>query len=268
LKTLRKDPNNIRLEIRQKEIEAIFKNIPGSFFKYSLELGAGDGIQSTLIAKYTTKLLSTDLNQDRLIKKSHPRIDYDICDAENLKYASDRFELIYSSNLLEHLPNPKKAILEMKRVMKDDGLMIHVIPNRFWKFLHLILFYPHKILTLIDIALFGRKNSPKAMNNNLKSNRVSSNIISRTLWPQIHGEYSGHIEEFISMGKPFWSKQFEDCDLQFIGLIKGLPAHSPYRFGLKPLRKLCEYLGLSSCNGYVITKTNYGNKYKKLFKFK
>ena len=124
MKTLRKDPNNIRLEIRQKEIEAIFKNIPESFFEHALELGAGDGVQSRLISKHATKLLSTDLNQDRLIKTMHPRIDYDICDAENLKYASGHFDLIYSSNLLEHLPNPKKAILEMKRVMKDGGLMI------------------------------------------------------------------------------------------------------------------------------------------------
>ncbi len=268
LKRLRKDPNAIRLEVRHKEIETIFRIVPKRFFDNVLELGAGDGVQSRLISKYSTKLLSTDLNQERLIQQYDPRIDYDICDAENLKYASDHFDLIYSSNLLEHLPNPKKAILEMKRVMKDSGLMIHVVPNRFWKILHLGLFYPHKMLTLIEFALFGDKNSSKSMNNNLKSNRSSSSLLGRRLWPKTHGEYSGHIEEFISMGKPFWLQQFEDCDLQCVGLIKGLPAHSPYRFGINPLRKLCEYIGLSSCNGYVVTTTNNVSQYENLFEFK
>ena len=58
----------------------------------------------------------------------HPTVDV-ICDAHNLPFDSEKFDLILCIEVLEHLKNPQKAIDEMFRVLKQDGEII--ISTRF-----------------------------------------------------------------------------------------------------------------------------------------
>ena len=103
---LRVDSAKLRRSLRRREIEAVFRAMPQDTFGEALELGAGDGFQAPLLARYAKKVLCTDLNDERLQRVNDPRVAYDICDAEALPYEAGRFDLVYSSNLLEHLPNP------------------------------------------------------------------------------------------------------------------------------------------------------------------
>ncbi len=43
---------------------------------------------------------------------------------------TDKFDLIISTTLLEHVPNNKKSVKAMYDAINDDGLMIHYIPSR------------------------------------------------------------------------------------------------------------------------------------------
>ena len=254
---LRADTEHVRLTLRRREIEAVFRDVPDDAFEDALELGAGDGAQSKLIARCAGEVLCTDLNRERLVQEPHPRIAYDICNAENLPYETGRFDLIYSSNLLEHLRDPARALSEMRRVLRDDGVMVHVVPNRFWKLLHMALFYPNLALSAVEAALSGGRvryqNGKPSRGNNLRRER--SSFLRRNIWPPVHGEYAGHLAEFTRMGSSSWRQMFKEAGLEPTGMVRGLPAHSPYRFGMNAPRKLCESMGLSSCNGYVLTKT-------------
>ncbi len=254
---LRTDSDRLRRTLRRREIEAVFRTVPDDTFEDALELGAGDGAQSQYIARCARKVLCTDLNADRLERASHPRLTYDVCDAEELPYDTGRFDLIYSSNLIEHLPNPEKALSEMRRVLRDDGMMIHVVPNRFWKLLHLGLFYPRQVVFILEAVLSGGRvrtdGEEPTRGNNLKSERPS--FLRRNLWPAVHGEYAGHSQEFVRMGASYLNPRFRKAGFETVGRVDGLPAHSPYRFGLEIPRKICERIGLSSCNGYILTKT-------------
>ena len=71
-------------QYRRREVEAIFTKCPSRLFAQGLELGAGDGFQSALLAQYVSQLISTDLNPDRLQRVSTPSIEYRICDAEDI----------------------------------------------------------------------------------------------------------------------------------------------------------------------------------------
>ena len=133
----------------------MFRSVPDDTFEDVLELGAGDGAQSRIIAKYAKNILSTDFNDDRLVRTPFPGVSYDICNVEKIEYDAKRFDLIYSSNLLEHLRDPLLALSEMRKVLRDDGLMIHVIPNRFWKLLHVGLFYPNLLVAIADVVVSG-----------------------------------------------------------------------------------------------------------------
>lgn len=253
---IRADSAKLRRSLRRREIEAVFQAVPEDAFEEVLELGAGDGFQAPLLARYAKRVLCTDLNDERLQRVSDSKVAYDICDAEALPYEACRFDLVYSSNLLEHLPDPARALLEMSRVLRDDGVMIHIVPNRLWKILHLALFYPSQALSLAEIALSRRRRESIGMvesrGNNLKGKQPS--FVERNLLPAVHGEYAGHYSEFIGMGASYWKPLFAAAGLETAGRIHGLPAHSPYRFGLEAPRRVLSRLGVSSCNGYVLRK--------------
>ncbi|OBJ50239.1 bifunctional 2-polyprenyl-6-hydroxyphenol methylase/3-demethylubiquinol 3-O-methyltransferase UbiG [Mycobacterium sp. 1423905.2] len=60
-----------------------------------------------------------------------------IADATDLSgIESERYDFLLSSNCLEHVANPLKALLEWKRVIKDSGVMILVLPNKDSNFDH------------------------------------------------------------------------------------------------------------------------------------
>ena len=256
---LRADSTRLRQSLREREVQAVFRNIPDDTFDEALELGAGDGAQSRILARYVRRVLCTDLNADRLVQESHPKITYEICDAEDLPYESGRFDLIYSSNLLEHLPQPALALSEMRRVLRDGGVMVHVIPNRFWKLLHLSLFYPSQVVSIAEILLSRERRRTvgkiERRGNNLNGQQPS--FIMRSLWPPVHGEYPNHWVEFVRMGASYWERMFSEAGFQLAGRIAELPAHSPYRFGMEAPRKVLETLGFSTCNGYILTKQGH-----------
>jgi ubiquinone/menaquinone biosynthesis C-methylase UbiE len=49
--------------------------------------------------------------------------------AENLPFEDDSFDIVYSTNVFEHVQSPEKAFSEAIRVCKPDGLIQIVIPN-------------------------------------------------------------------------------------------------------------------------------------------
>jgi SAM-dependent methyltransferase len=111
---------------RKRELDLIFSKCPEGMFRSGLELGAGDGCQSTLLAKYFSELISADYNPDRLQKESSGSIEYRICDAEETGniFGKGQFDLAFSSNLLEHLPHPGRSLSGIHNVLKDDGITI------------------------------------------------------------------------------------------------------------------------------------------------
>jgi SAM-dependent methyltransferase len=60
-----------------------------------------------------------------------------IMDGTNLENISDNtYDFILSSNNLEHIANPLKAILEWKRVLRGGGLLLILVPQKEFTFDH------------------------------------------------------------------------------------------------------------------------------------
>ena len=54
-----------------------------------------------------------------------------IADGTSLpEIASESYEFVLSSNCLEHIANPLKALEEWKRILKRDGALVIVLPNK------------------------------------------------------------------------------------------------------------------------------------------
>jgi len=120
-----------------------------------------------------------------------------ICEGTNLsKIVSESYDFVISSNVLEHIANPLKAIKEWLRIIKINGILLLIIPNKndnfdhnrpLTSFNHLILDFENDIqeddLTHIDeiLKLHDLSKDPPAGNFEQFKKRSLKNYENRTL---------------------------------------------------------------------------------------
>ena len=77
------------------------------------------------------KLVGLDLSITALkeSKRLFPKNSYVNGDGCNLPFKNNSFDTIVCSEVIEHVLNPKKMILEFKRVLKNNGQLIITTPN-------------------------------------------------------------------------------------------------------------------------------------------
>lgn len=95
--------------------------------KYLLDLGCGAGENSVYFAKKGARCVASDYSPGmvevavKLAETNGVKIEGKVMDAMALEFPDNTFDVVYASNLLHHLPNPKLAIREMHRVLKPGG---------------------------------------------------------------------------------------------------------------------------------------------------
>ena len=57
-------------------------------------------------------------------------------------FGEKSFDIVFSSNLLEHLPDPSVVLRGVHRLLKDDGITVHIMPGPFWKLCQMALYHP------------------------------------------------------------------------------------------------------------------------------
>ncbi|MDN3593337.1 class I SAM-dependent methyltransferase [Zunongwangia endophytica] len=111
--------------------------------KYSnmLDVGCGQGHWTKTLAPYLApeaKITAID-NDENWFKSnmelehyfSISQVDFSLKkgDAEDIPFDDETFDLVTCQTVLIHLKNPKKALSEMTRVLKPNGLLLCVEPN-------------------------------------------------------------------------------------------------------------------------------------------
>lgn len=93
-----------------------------------LELACGTGLLSVQLVGSVKLLEATDFSEDMIRqakKKAHSsRLHFSVQDATNLPYVNETFDAVIISNALHIMPNPEKALCEINRVLKQDGILI------------------------------------------------------------------------------------------------------------------------------------------------
>lgn len=93
-----------------------------------LELACGTGLLSVQLAGSVKLLEATDFSEDMIRQaktKSHSsRLHFSVQDATDLPYTDETFDAVVISNALHIMSNPEKALSEIKRVLKKDGILI------------------------------------------------------------------------------------------------------------------------------------------------
>ena len=96
--------------------------------KEVLELATGPGLLAKRIAPVTKCMLATDYSAGMIAeakKGACPRnLRFEVADALSLPYADACFDAVIIVNALHLLPEPERALREIARVLRPDGILI------------------------------------------------------------------------------------------------------------------------------------------------
>lgn len=92
-----------------------------------LDIGCGTGL---LLSMFTARRRTgCDLSPELLRQIRPAGVELVQADAERLPFDGAIFDLVYSINLLEHVPQPGRVVREALRVLKPAGTLLLVTPN-------------------------------------------------------------------------------------------------------------------------------------------
>ena len=96
--------------------------------KTVLELATGTGLIAKHIVNAAAHIEATDASAEMITEAKRDtrssKLHFSVQDMFRLPYANQSFNVVIVSNALHIVPQPEKALQEIKRVLKDDGVLI------------------------------------------------------------------------------------------------------------------------------------------------
>ena len=96
--------------------------------KTVLELATGTGLIAKHIVKVAARIEATDASPKMIAEAKRgncsAKLHFSVQDMFSLPYAGNSFDVVIVSNALHIVPQPEKSLREIKRVLKDDGVLI------------------------------------------------------------------------------------------------------------------------------------------------
>ena len=96
--------------------------------KTVLELAAGTGLIAKHIVNAAAHIEATDASAEMVAEAKRDnhsaKLHFSVQDMFRLPYANQSFDVVIVSNALHIVPQPEKALAEIRRVLKDDGVLI------------------------------------------------------------------------------------------------------------------------------------------------
>ena len=96
--------------------------------KTVLELATGTGLIAKHIVNAAAHIEATDASAEMIAEAKRDnrsaKLHFSVQDMFRLPYADKSFDAVIVSNALHIVPQPEKALREIRRVLKDDGVLI------------------------------------------------------------------------------------------------------------------------------------------------
>ena len=118
--------------VRDIEFKNAIKLMPEDKSSVILEIGSGTGHVLNKLKKKYDNVMGLEVEGSSY---SFGANDVRLYDGKNIPFESDTFDVIVSFHVMEHVRDFPFLMRECSRVLKDGGVMIHVIPSSTWRFL-------------------------------------------------------------------------------------------------------------------------------------
>jgi len=230
-----------------------------------LEIGGGTGEQARQLSESGLEVISVDLRDSNYSdKRVFPIVEYD---GKKLPFASNSFDVIFSSNALEHIKEIDSFHKELDRVLKVGGFSIHAMPSSTWRLWTNITYYIYLLQRLYAIkigkmpaGITDKKIRAKhriltVLNPSLELLRTSKQLF---YVPQRHGERGNCLTELYTFSRFYWKRHFRKNNYTSIDAIPMKLFYTGHmvmgnKLSLRAREVLAKFLG-SSCILYKIQK--------------
>lgn len=117
------------MRMDQKYYRYMYDRIPTQIVdKEVLEIATGPGLLAKHVAYASKSMIATDYSQGMIKEakkgKLPDHLRFEVADATSLPYANDSFDVVLIANALHVMPDPERALSEIHRVLRKDGLLI------------------------------------------------------------------------------------------------------------------------------------------------
>ncbi|MGI8934725.1 class I SAM-dependent methyltransferase [Leptolyngbya sp. BC1307] len=119
----------------REKMKAIYKIAPDSAYQEILEVGGGKGgLTPLLYPKAQVTNIDIDPAFAEALSNQNKNVTFVCGDATQLPFECDSFDAVTMFDVLEHIPDHKKAISEAFRVLRSGGTLLISTPNENWRF--------------------------------------------------------------------------------------------------------------------------------------
>ena len=242
-------PNFIKSELahrkikRQLEIDLVIKEIELIKRKHDLknknfeilEFGSGNGFQIPFLKKLGN-LTSSDIYTSDEIKEMNEK-KFICCDILNSPFPKNKFDLIFSNHVIEHIPDKTALFKELKRISSNDCILALSVPTNLWLLLTIPGQYFRRIRTLIYmiINLNNTRGDYLGKNAFSQTNTINKKLSLKKFYKYIIPLGHGVTENFFKCYNEFkiesWVSIFKQHGLNIIK-IKPLLLYGPSEWPL------------------------------------
>ncbi len=131
---LRGEPSYVWREGQERRLQMVQTAAGQRTQGVIFEIGVGLGAYLSRLAREAQQAIGLDVELERTIA-AHTSIDQVVCGVgEHLPFSANRFDLILSNEVLEHVQDDRKSIQEIIRTLKPGGRLVLFCPNRGYPF--------------------------------------------------------------------------------------------------------------------------------------
>ena len=99
-----------------------------------LDAGSGTGFFSAAAAKRGAEVIAVDIGPMLLAEARGKGVERVVAsDVGMLAFRDATFDVVISSECIEHTPSPRRSVLELARVLRPGGTLVLTCPNRAWR---------------------------------------------------------------------------------------------------------------------------------------
>lgn len=191
-----------------------------------LEVGGGNGYQSKVIAEWGCEVSSIDIAPP----SRHEPVFYPVqlYDGRLIPFSDHTFDVVYTSCVLEHIPQLVPLLREMRRVLKPGGSAIHIVPSATWRFWTSVAHYPYLLKRAAGVKPSNTGSGHFAATSAQVVPAMRKRL-GRLIMSPAHGEYPDAISEIYYYSKSRWIRVFREAGFFVTGVTGNGLFHTGYR---------------------------------------
>ena len=240
-------------DLRAVEVELLLARYRSSIVdKRLLEIGSGTGFQLRELRKHCRQCIGVDLQSS--VALTSRVADVLVYDGRNLPFRDASFDVVYSSNVLEHVDDLFDLLSECRRVLRPGGRAIHVVPSHWWKIWTLLTHWPAGSMRALQrFGAFAHHTRSVARSgpSSCTDSVTRAFNFANFAFPPRHGERGNRITEFYYFHPAWWRREFSEAGWRILDEtpIRILYSGNSFFRGSIPIstrRHLARYFGSAS----------------------